>query len=549
MGNTITIKHGTTPPDVSAMAYALSPYEIGYCDSIKQFYMGRGSNINDSNKAIRIDEFECNTLRDINFDLEDGEQYALGLKWTTINSKNPYIGYASDQRDGTFLLSSLTGTNYASGLAIEGSSNNLLWKGKQVAVVDNINLTNLGITASSTELNYIDGVTSNVQTQLNNKLPLAGGTLNEYAKIRGTVPNSSWHKGRANSLLAFTNSATATAYFPLIDLKSQNGDWSVGTLADGLNFVYTTDTNYSNNNNETKRIYFNSEGYIYQSGYNVPSLIHENGYWGLGLHTGTNSDYLRTPSSGIIPYKSGGASAVGTSQWPFSSGYFKTLYVNGGSGHDSYYSAVGDNHVISFGIGSGGTNRGIWDSTRSHWSFYNDSSHTYIQSPNALHFNAYKGESYGSILIGAQGTDRGLELKPATNNTCSLGWSSGRWKYLYVNKIYTTNSVSVDSDKRLKKDISYDLSSLDKVIDSMKPVTYKLIVDDQELIRFGFIAQDVEQAFIDAGLNPDDYAFISKDETENGVILSLGYTETNALLWHRQQQLEQEIEQLKNKLS
>jgi len=34
-----------------------------------------------------------------------------------------------------------------------------------------------GITATVTELNYTDGVTSNIQTQLNAKLPLTGGTM------------------------------------------------------------------------------------------------------------------------------------------------------------------------------------------------------------------------------------------------------------------------------------------------------------------------------------------------------------------------------------
>lgn len=47
-------------------------------------------------------------------------------------------------------------------------------------------LTNLGITATASELNYVDGVTSNIQTQLNGKagtshthsyLPLSGGTI------------------------------------------------------------------------------------------------------------------------------------------------------------------------------------------------------------------------------------------------------------------------------------------------------------------------------------------------------------------------------------
>ena len=60
-------------------------------------------------------------------------------------------------------------------------------------------LTTLGVTATAAELNYVDGVTSNIQTQLNNKaekehehgyLPLSGGSLtgdivlaNEHGRI------------------------------------------------------------------------------------------------------------------------------------------------------------------------------------------------------------------------------------------------------------------------------------------------------------------------------------------------------------------------------
>ena len=66
------------------------------------------------------------------------------LKWGTVNSKNPYIGYASDQVDGTFVVGSLLGTNYASGLAIGGGSGNLLWKGAKVATTSDIPTVNNG---------------------------------------------------------------------------------------------------------------------------------------------------------------------------------------------------------------------------------------------------------------------------------------------------------------------------------------------------------------------------------------------------------------------
>ena len=76
------------------------------------------------------------------------------LKWGTVNSKNPYIGYASDQVDGTFVVGSLLGTNYASGLAIGGGSGNLLWKGTKVATTSDIT-AHSNIVATQTILGHI----------------------------------------------------------------------------------------------------------------------------------------------------------------------------------------------------------------------------------------------------------------------------------------------------------------------------------------------------------------------------------------------------------
>lgn len=76
------------------------------------------------------------------------------LKWGTVNHKNPYIGYASDQVDGTFVVGSLLGTNYASGLAIGGGSGNLLWKGTKVATTSDIT-AHSNIVATQTTLGHI----------------------------------------------------------------------------------------------------------------------------------------------------------------------------------------------------------------------------------------------------------------------------------------------------------------------------------------------------------------------------------------------------------
>ena len=52
-------------------------------------------------------------------------------------------------------------------------------------------LVNLGLTATATELNYMDGVTSNVQTQLDNKANKSDVTTTTLTANRALVSNSS----------------------------------------------------------------------------------------------------------------------------------------------------------------------------------------------------------------------------------------------------------------------------------------------------------------------------------------------------------------------
>lgn len=87
--------------------------------------------------ALSLDGGTINKSKTVKMDASANSDGA-NLKWGTVNSNNPYIGYASDQVDGTFVVGSLLGTNYASGLAIGGGSGNLLWKGTKVATISDI---------------------------------------------------------------------------------------------------------------------------------------------------------------------------------------------------------------------------------------------------------------------------------------------------------------------------------------------------------------------------------------------------------------------------
>ena len=89
-------------------------------------------------------------------------------------------GFKTTDNNTTYTL-----TKSGSTITLTGSD------GSETSVVDEdtnttYTLSDFGITATATELNYVDGVTSNVQTQLNEKaaskhtheyLPLSGGTV------------------------------------------------------------------------------------------------------------------------------------------------------------------------------------------------------------------------------------------------------------------------------------------------------------------------------------------------------------------------------------
>ncbi len=59
---------------------------------------------------------------------------------------------------------------------------------------------------------------------------------------------------------------------------------------------------------------------------NLMQAKYENGYWGMANPDGTNSNWIRTSNSGLIPYKPGGASSLGTDIWPFANAYISNIH-------------------------------------------------------------------------------------------------------------------------------------------------------------------------------------------------------------------------------
>jgi len=100
---------------------------------------------------------------------------------------NAFMGF--DESSDTFVLGTTTATADATGnLTITPSK---ITVGGIVIGSADINETELeildGATLSTTELNYVDGVTSSIQTQIDSKLNLAGGTMTGDLATSGDI--------------------------------------------------------------------------------------------------------------------------------------------------------------------------------------------------------------------------------------------------------------------------------------------------------------------------------------------------------------------------
>lgn len=139
-----------------------------------------------------------------------------------------------------------------------------------------------------------------------------------------------------------------------------------------------------------------------------------------------------------------------------------------------------------------------------------------------------------------------------------LGGASHKWR-----NVYATNGTISTSDRNLKKNIRDLDNKYIELFDLINPVSYEMIEGDR--VHTGFIAQDVESAMSQIGLNSNDFGGLCKDiktiTDENGnevvvvdndgnevEIYSLRYSEFIALNTAKIKQLEQIIKDLQNEI-
>ena len=98
-------------------------------------------------------------------------------------------------------------------------------------------------------------------------LPLAGGTMDAGSKITHHGNSSAWAGGRDLAILRRPDAVRDRGlYYPIISSKTVDGDWTIGTLDNGLFLNYTSDTAYTNWTGNTHQFLLNSDGNFYWPG-------------------------------------------------------------------------------------------------------------------------------------------------------------------------------------------------------------------------------------------------------------------------------------------
>lgn len=146
------------------------------------------------------------------------------------------------------------------------------------------------------------------------------------------------------------------------------------------------------------------------------------------------------------------------------------------------------------------------------------------------------GGGYNTTEINAEGN-----ILPSSTNTYDLGSTSLRWNYIYL-----SHNPNVSSDRNVKHDISEDVPD---IVDKLIPVQYKR-KGDPDTVYYGFIAQDVDNALKQIGIDTDNIGLVTfeTDAKGNKTNYALSYEEFIPLLTAKIQSQQKQIDSLTKRL-
>lgn len=505
----------------------------------------------------QIDDLSL-TAENVTYDNSESEIEAENLQdavdhiiQSVIDAKKVATNYLSENNSGSLEVGIVNGNS---------------WKGYRAQI-------------ASDAVNILDKSGGEVASFASNVVKFTAPQIDVSGKIRGKAVGGVYHKGRDNALIASTNSATASAYFPVVDVKAQTGDWSIGCFGDSLYFVRTADSDYDSNTNNTKRIIMKYDGSMelpnsvvinpdsttyasfiakrkigsttYQADFGVgnPAVGEASAHMrfldpeGLALNVLVlRADYAALSRGSFM---APGGFVMGNGSWfkmADSSGVARNMICMNSS--DQYfvgYSSLVDNHG----------------------SIYYDGRLITMRSRTTIGFNVYCYESTPPKAVYFVNGGSGHPMfRPATTGYGYIGGSNYRWA-----AVYATNGTIQTSDRNAKENILDIDSRYEELFMRLRPVTYKLKGKEHDRTHVGFIAQEVEEAMAEVGLTAEDFAALCIDDKteydektgeerivfdENGEpvkLYSLRYQEFDGLYARMIQKLMKRIEELEKRIA
>ena len=155
--------------------------------------------------------------------------------------------------------------------------------------------------------------------------------------------------------------------------------------------------------------------------------------------------------------------------------------------------------------------------------------------------NFWVDARYGEFGVTDQGVMCGSDVIPLAASRYALGSSGFPWT-----DVYADNDAIVTSDLTKKTDVSGDLSAYSRFFDALRPVRYRLVGGKSGRVHLGLIAQDVERALAEAGLDGMDFGgFVKAPREDGGFDYALRYGEFIAMLIYEFKKMKAEMAALK----
>jgi len=162
----------------------------------------------------------------------------------------------------------------------------------------------------------------------------------------------------------------------------------------------------------------------------------------------------------------------------------------------------------------------------------------------------YDGSGYtnGAFLGGPDNGYGGIENYFIATNSGARMQAGTSSIFVVPGGCYSSSEIHTSSDRRVKKDMRYDMERYEAFFMALKPCAYKKRAEENGRYHTGFIAQEVEQALADGGLTYDDFDALQKDPNLSPEY-SLAYGEFAALNVWMIQKLAARVTALEEKMN